>query len=390
MYRTDSVQLYILDMEWSEKKGQIQPLEIGVVPVDTEIDPFFSLIRPIDEASLKPTIFSFLKTKKKTFRAAPDFLNVIKKLNQYLICSINEKRVAIVWHEDTAVFFNDACKTAGIEAPFQKIISLKNLTRGEISLRGRKSGFEIHLKEYNIPYNEEKLHDSAYDAVCLKQLFRKYRKKAETIQKDMSLVINTNSGIIHREKCYHNTSGRKNIRPFVMKDLYLSNGFCKNCCKGTAPWMMPVSSDDQKKILLKDKVMKLRDSEQFKETSVATMSVFFGFEYESHKNYIEINTTCGRWRVFHDGNTVTRVDHGNHRGEKQNQGFHTHEKLTGNLFSVLNYIRQHDNAIVNGENRKSLKRKKKPVNQHKKIVHHAKRNYYVEKDEWEEYYEDKR
>ncbi len=388
MCRREGVQFYAFDMEWSERKGIAQPLEIGVVPIDTEIEPFFSLVRPENESSLKLEIFSFLRTKKSVLKNAPRFSDVIRGLEQYRISSRNERRVAIVWHEDTVRFFVAACRGAGVKVPFHKIISLKNLIKEEIQIKGRESGFEACMKEYNIPFDKSRLHDSAYDVICLKKLFKKYRKKNEDIQTGIPLVLNVNSGIIHYENCFHVKGDGKKIRSFVPEDLYLNKGFCKNCCGGTAPWIKPLTDEDREMIKLKNKVMRLREDEQFYETFIVSLCVLFGFEYECHKTFIEIITSCGRWRIFHDGNEITRVDHGNHRGDEQNHGFHIQRKLKGSLYNVLNYISKHDNAIVSGENRKSLKRKKESSKLNKKVVNHAKRNYYIEKDEWEEYYEE--
>jgi len=388
--RIGGIQFYTLDMEWSERNGYVQPLELGVVPVDTVIKPFFSLIRPEDETSLRQEIFSFLRKKKAALRAAPVFSDVISELKRYRISGNDEKRIAIVWHENTARYFIVACRRAGVKVPFDRLVCLKNLMWGEVRIKGGESSFEAFLKEYNIPFDAAKFHDSAYDVECLKKLFMKYRIGNENIQIDQPLVINKNSGIIHKNNCFHVMKKGYSFKSFVMEDLYSSSGFCRYCCKGTAPWIKPLSEDERKLIKLKYKFRQLAKDRQLKEAAVASMCVLFGFEYTYSTGCIYIKTVCGRWRIIHDGKEIRKVEHGNHRGDEQRPGFHTHRQLKGDLYNVLDYISRHDNAIVSRENRKSLKRTPNSIWQCKKVVHHSKRNYYTEKDEWEEYYEEER
>ena len=388
MCRIEGIQLYILDMEWAGKKGRIQPLEIGVVPVDTDIEPFFSRIRPEDPDSIKAGIFSLLKTQKKVFKSAPSFPEVIRRLDQYRISGSYEKTVAIVWHMDSADIFSEACKKHKVKNPFDRIVSLKDLMKGEVRKNGRESGFEEYLKAYHVYHDRRKFHNSKYDVECLKHLFREFRKKAGEFQSDTMIMVNKHSGIIHRADCHHVSRDGRGFRAFIMEDIYLSGRLCRDCCRDQAPWIRPLSDEDRKMIELEGRVRKYGNSEQFKDTSIAAVCAFFGLDYETKGNCIEVVTACGRWRLYHNGNCVTKVFHGNHEGRVANGGYHEERILQGRLFGVLKYITDHDKAIESGK-LKTVYKGKNRVNQCQgmKVKNHVKSNYYIEKDEWEEYYD---
>ena len=377
--------LYALDMEWSDLDGFIQPMEIGLLPMWNMSDPYFSLIAPSDTDRLNPRIFSFLRQKKTAIMNAPSFDVVVREMRKEMIPG-DVKAAALVWHDDTRVNFADACKAYKVRNPFSAIVSLK-----DIMIMGRKEqvgSFERAMSEYNISFQGRYLHHSSYDVIHLKRLFYRYMDRCKETERPYRLLLNEHSGIIHFDSCRYVAGAKERVcRDFTVEDLFYGARLCKKCCNNLTPWAAPLTDEERSLIKLGDNVRKIKDYKQFQETSVAGMCAHFGFDYAINGQIIDITTPCGRWRLYHNEKEVTTVFHGNHYGKNNRRGYHEQKGVHGALYKVLSYISTHDSAIEKHEIRQPKKHKDTTAKMIKKVSHHTKRNYYVEKDEWEEYYD---
>ena len=81
----DKKELYAMDLEWSETVDGVQLLEIAIIPLALRMDPFFSYIRPSNASTLKPTIFKFMRVKKKTDRMH-SFLTTLGPFCEFCWC----------------------------------------------------------------------------------------------------------------------------------------------------------------------------------------------------------------------------------------------------------------------------------------------------------------
>ncbi len=385
MEKAKKTKLYALDMEWSDLDGFIQPMEIGLLPMWNMADPYFSLIAPSDTDRLNPRIFSFLRQKKTTIMNAPSFDAVIHEMKRVMIPG-SIRAVALVWHNSTREYFIDACRVYKVRNPFSAIVSLK-----DIMIMGRKDvigSFERAMSEYNISFQYRFLHHSTYDALRLKGLYCRFRNRCSESERLVSLVINERTGTIHREDCrYIAGVAEYSCKPFKIDDLFFGGRLCKKCCRELPAWTTPLNEEEKNIIRLRDTVRRIKESKQFEETSIACMCAQFGFDYSVNGRVIDIKTSCGRWRLYHDNKEVTKVYHGNHYGRNSRLGYHEQSGMSGTLYKVLSLINRHDSAIDEHEIRQPKKNKDTSAKMVKKVAHHVKRNYYVEKDEWEEYYD---
>ena len=379
------IKLYALDMEWSKQEGLVQPLEIGLLPMEGKEDPYFSLIAPSDVERLQTRVFGFLRQKKASFMKAPSFDAVVREMRKIMIPG-GVKAAAVVWHEDTKVNFVEACKVYKVRNPFSAIVSLK-----DIMIMGRKGqvgSFERAMSEYNISYQERYLHHSSYDVIHMKRLIYRYIERCKETERPFRLLLNEHTGIIHADYCqYVAVAEEHSIRDFDIKDLFSGTRLCKKCCRKLPPWAAPFTDEERSVIKLGDNVRKIKYDQQFQETSVAGMCAHFGFDYAINGQMIDIKTPCGRWRLYHNEKEVISVTHGNHYGKNSRRGYHKQKGIHGPLYKVLSYISTHDSAIEKHEVRQPKKHKDTTEMMVKKVSHHTKRNYYVEKDEWEEYYD---
>lgn len=385
METAKKTKLYALDMEWSEREGFVQPLELGLLSMEEKTDPYFSLIAPSDEERLHTRVFGFLREKKTSFMKAPSFDTVVREIRKMMIPN-GVKAVALVWHDDTRVNFIDACKAYKVRNPFSAIVSLKN-----IMIMGRKEqvgSFERAMCEYNISFQGRYLHHSSYDVIHLKRLFYRYMDRCRETERPFRLLLNEHSGIIHMDSCRYVVGAEDGVcRDFSIEDLFSGARLCKKCCRNLPSWAAPFTDEERSIIKLGDNVRKIKDYKQFQETSVAGMCAHFGFDYAINGQIIDITTPCGRWRLYHNEKEVTTVSHGNHYGKNSRRGYHEQKGVHGALYKVLSYISTHDSAIEKHAVKQPKKHKDTTVKMVKKVSHHTKRNYYVEKDEWEDYYD---
>ena len=385
METTKRTKLYALDMEWSDLDGFIQPLEIGLLPMWKKVDPYFSLIAPSDADRMNTRIYSFLRQKKKTIMTAPAFDSVIRDMRRNMIPD-NVKAVALVWHDSTREYFIDACKRYKVRNPFFAVVSLK-----DIMIMGRKDmigSFERAMSEYHINYQYKLLHHSSYDVIHLKSLYLRFRNRCDETERAIKLVVNKRTGMIHRSECrYASGAAERSCRSFEIDALFSGAGLCKKCCRKLPAWTTPLTEEEKNVIRLEDNVRRIKESKQFEETSIAGMCAQFGFDYSVNGRMIDIRTTCGRWRLYHDDKEVTKVYHGNHYGKNSRPGYHEQGGMRGSLYKVLTLIKRHDTAIDEHEVRQPKRHKDTTAQMVKKVSHHVKRNYYVEKDEWEDYYD---
>ena len=382
----DKKELYAMDLEWSETAGGVQLLEMAIIPLALKMDPLFSYIRPSNASTLKSTIFQFLRVKKKTLEEAPSFDEVILEMKRSMLSGSNT--VAIVWHDSSRRFFIDTCRKYGIRNPFRNIVPLKDIMTIGQNKKGRESGFEHFLEEYNVSFKRRFLHHAGYDVIRLKELFRRFQKRAEGIKLETDLVTNINTGVFHKKNCQLLFNAHEDsFRSFEISDLYSGYRLCKVCGRKADLLSDHTSSDAGMIIKLGDEIRRLSDTEQFLESSIAAMCVRFDFEYAINVLYIEVMTDCGKWRLYHDGHQVTKVYHGNHYGKISRQGYHEQKGVRGNLYKVMAYIRNHDSAIDDHETKQPKKKIDYTASRIKKVSHHKKRTYYIEQDEWEEYYD---
>lgn len=385
----DSLQYYALDVEWSEKDGTIQPLEIGVTPVSKHGETIFSYIRPSDEENLRNTIFKFLRVKKKTLMEAPFFSSVIQHISQKVNRVNDELAIAVVWFKDSRDNFVRWCSQYNVGNPFYKIIVLKEIVLRVQDRSGMKNDFEHLLMEYDVKYNHGNLNNSKYDSIYLSSLFLEIKKKYDQSRPWKWLVLNTESGIVHRQECSRIKINNAGYRKFENEDIYTGVRFCKICGKVIRPWVDAPSEEKRKLIDIKDHSRSILADDQFKDTSVAAMCINFGFDYSIYADFIEVESCIGKWRIYHNDKEVTKVYHGNHFGKMVRKGFHEQRIGEKDLFSVLKYINIHDLSICSKGKNKLIDNcgKKKEVKSGKISHKGSKRKYYLKKDEWEDYYD---
>lgn len=382
----EGVNLYALDMEWSNMRGLVQPLELAVLPIDNDGKCFFRYIRPVDIKRLSENLCRLLRINKEKIQKAPGFRRVIHNLQEYIPHEPEVDNIAVIWHEETKEYFLNACKEYRVRNPFREIVSLKNILLRVQNRNGIINSFERLLHEYNIDFSKASLHNSGYDAIQLKALFRGMKEKTALYKPHVELVSNTGSKVIHTADCrYCSNIADDRRKAFDMDDLYTGYRICKVCGKHVHRWISAPTEEEKRFVEIKESIQNISAKDQFLDSSVAAMSIHFGFEYVIGTGCIEILTSCGRWKIYHDGKNITRVYHGNHFGKNSRKGVHEQKGMSGTLYEVLNSISKHDNKLA-GNKIKSKPQKQKLLME-KKVIHHVKRNYYLEKDEWEEYYD---
>ncbi len=386
----NSFQYYALDVEWSEKEGIIQPLEIGVTPVSKHGETIFSYIRPSDEEKLRNTIFKFLRVKKKALMEAPDYTSVIQVISRRVNRVKGKLTVAVVWAKDSRDNFIRWCRKYDVRNPFYRIIVLKEIVLRVQDRREMKNDFEHLLMEYDVKYKPGNLNNSKYDAIYLNGLFMEIKKKYDQSRPWNWLVLNTESGIVHRQDCSRINIKCDRYRKFEVEDLYTGSRFCKICGRDIRPWVDGPSEEKRKLIDIKDYSRRIPVNEQFMDASVAAMCINFGFDYSIYADFIEVESCIGKWRIYHNDKEVTKVYHGNHFGKMAMKGFHEQRIGEKDLFSVLKYINSHDLSICSKNKSKLIDNGtgKKKEAKSRKIAHKgSRRNYYLKKDEWEDYYD---
>ena len=382
MERFKEANLYILDMEWAEDGDIIQPLEIALLPADVKSLSFFSFIQPTDFSAITPDLLHFLRLKSSTLEKAPAFRDVIYEMSHKMLDNSGKSNIAIIWHSSTKENFLRACKENRIRTSFQEIISLRDIMLISQEINAGSYGLRKMLKSYDICFDARFLNTSSYDVLCLKKLFLQFRKSCEESKLKECLKACENTKVIHAEGCpYCKTAKTKSIREFSSSDLFLGYRFCKHCSSSIQPWVPVLSTREGENAKLQKKAYSISPDKQLDEEFIATMCVHFDLEYAIKGYYIEIRTSCGRWKLYHDGKNIIKVFHGNHYGKVSKQGYHEQNLKSESLYEVLRYIYEHDRKVEEKKIKSNKRAKDQFVRHTKKVAHHSKRNYYVEKDE---------
>lgn len=340
-----------LDIEWQLRKNNLYAsdiLEIGAINSYNDFrneKSFFTFVRPKIGSRVPDQTMKFLSIKPYDLATAPFIHEALKSLLE----KIPTFEYLIVWSKATYKLFMVNLEKCSLKLPKHKVIFLQDLVNFAIKT-GNTMGFEKVLDKCGVHHKKKSLHHAGYDAICLKRLYCNLlyqieRKHME--EKGYYCVKSTLSNTIHSNQC----SYAKHIQPTNLVKTSLIETFkgasvCKHCHKKLNGWLSKI---EQTETNLKNPI------DQFSDSYIRKACQYLNLPCQIGERVIFVKGTFTNWRIYHDYNKVTSVQHENYRmfkstsrvkpdkKGKASAGFHTQKNIQSkDLYGILQYISQHE------------------------------------------------
>ncbi len=278
------MKMIFLDLEWNSHNPYVtdkdELIEIGATIITSDNEAA-SYFRLIRcEHYIPKRTFRFLHINSKMLIDKGIYASVAM---QELVHIMGEDYKLIVWSKNTKDMLKTTLERTGYSKDLDDVVIIQDLIV-KINNTGVQISFENALNMYGISYNPACIHNAQYDSERLRELYY-------TAVNDKDALKTYESANIHTQNTI------KTIRNL----------------KGKA-----VSEDEIKAIL-----------------------DFFKCRYEIKKACLYITTEYTSWRVYIKDGYAISLKHENY---ERGYGYHDHELLNTDLYSVIEYICHHDIA----------------------------------------------
>lgn len=367
-----------IDIEWEQlgKRPSAEDLILEIGATKLEADTRF---------------ISYIKHNKKIDRRIRKLLNIkqpyikgitlnqaMASLKEYVV---GEVRTVVIWSGDARDKLEILARKYKCTFLLKNVIVLQDLIQ-KLSEREGSIAFDNALIAMGAKYEKAHMHNAYFDATCLKDLYIKIVEKYIELNPILAdgVYVCSNSKKYHLDNCIY-CRDTENIKKIHLKEA-INKEPCKRCASKLNPLVMNIDSSKEIK-----RIKKIY-SYQHKPVSCEMMyeiANLFGLNITGGLNVATISTGYSYWQVYCDNNGyVERVKHENYKSrDKSGRGFHDHNAFPKDVFSLFEYIKQHDDTTDITPIADSLIKKQKKKDK-KKRMQKERRRY--ERDEWEEYY----
>lgn len=362
-----------LDIEWSQSDSHDRTagdeiLSIGAVGCDEnlkELVRFSSIIRPLCVNNISKESLEFIHATKEEIEEANDAGKVFEKFKEH--CPKFE--ILVMWSRESYDIFLESVEKTGAKLHYSRTLIMQELL-AFVDKKGiqRHPGFETTLIKNNLTYNPDKLHYSYYDAELLRKLFQCFKNLwLDWVQKDQESIYikSIHSKVVHTTKCHIATQINEENKDEIGLDKLL-DGYqpCKYCHpnknfhevikKGRLANREAGSASEKGKNKEREKDQKKEKQNGFDESFVSEACNKLGLDCRMGQGVIFVKTPATAWRIFHNYIKVIEVYHENHKYNKDiktkkrdyNEGFHRQDIVSHKLEDVLQYIKEHDEDLL--------------------------------------------
>lgn len=333
--------LLYVDVEWNQMGKRLGPadeiLELAAISSIDEytVSRYFKYIKP--NKLVKKNTFYFLGITPRELRHGEQIENVMSAF-----CKLwNDSDCVVIWSNDALNIIKSICTRRNISLKDVKIIILQNLICKMID-NPEGVSFEKTLLKFGALYDRTRMHNAEFDAECLKSLFDilcdKY-KKACFNEDGQTLIGSIRSSIVHRSDCgYVKKISETNCEKISVYKVFLGARCCKKCIPDEISIEIEVKDTDEYD---KYKVARTLKGKKVNFEQIGLLIDYFQLRCDYHSNYILVLTTYSSWKVFYDNGYVTKLEHENYK-YKAGKGYHDQNISIKDLYSVLEYIVNHD------------------------------------------------
>ena len=312
MVEENKKKIMFLDLEWDQKResslsASDSLIEVGATILEggEKIDSFFSYVRS-PEKIISTSTLNILGITPGIVMGAPNIRVVGSRLEKYS----QGVDFVVVWSEASKLAFELLLKNFCDLRDIPFVVIQEDI--GKLINGGAYISMDKAMIRLFDEYNPCDAHNAKYDSECLSKLYKMFYEEYD--QNNLDTL---------KEKWNNGEKGLKEIKII-------------RACKGKA-----VSPD-----------------------FIGNIANYFGFEWSVTGRYIYIYSSNTAWRLTYDGKYVCKVMHQNYT--YNTSGFHEHDIIYKDVFSVLLYIYGHEkipykNYKINEDKKKKKADKKKAM-----------------------------
>lgn len=374
--------IMFIDMEWEQVK--IRPsvndriVEIAAKKLDAK-SKFFRWIKyskPIRKQTCR-----FLNIKQTKIDTGVSLEKAMDDLNKYAL-DIGQ---IVVWSQDTRVKLLDLISRYKCKNMSKKIVAFQDVFSEIVGITNNVS-FEVALISTNSTYNQKHMHNAGFDVRCLKDLYiritSEYEKNNIMLQRDL-ICANARSNIYHTDNCSYLKKSISEKKSLSYKDV-IGHAPCKRCIGSLSPLNIELKSQDE--------ISKIKGVLNCKGKSVDSkmmneIAKYYGLSTFGGPNIVTVSTGYSFWQVHFNKGYAVKLKHENYSNRNRTIiRFHDHKKFPKDIYSLFEYINEHDKKSNIEPIAEAFERKQKLKDKKKKL---QKSRKMIEYDEWERYYDAK-
>lgn len=325
--------MLFLDLEWQAglREGDDDEfvLEVGAyfIQPDTKDKEFFYVANPYKPVRNKT--YAFLRLSKRTVSLSKTLKSVMKEFKLFA----ENPDYIVVWSEDTLRMFEKVSKMYGYQFKGRYIVlqPISNAAFGG----GNMLAFENTLMALVPDYDPAQMHNALYDAKCLSQLYFILRDYYNSSRNGLRYVSTRSGNKVHLDACRYVRGA--DVINLTCEDVFANGQLCRKCNH-----LIPLNADwkaIRNKILDYNRIRRLI-YKSVTETQVMEIAELYGVSCRQILDYYEVTTEYSKWHIYYNGKNVTSVYHENYKSD--GKGFHAHEHLPKDMFSVIDYIARHE------------------------------------------------
>lgn len=357
-YQLEKFEYLFVDIEWNQTPGTLgiedrEPIQIGIIATDENMNPMKSLskaMRLSSEEKYNPNTLAISHVTLSAVMQANSEEAVWEKVR----ISFPKYRYIVVWTNDTYELLKRGMAAYGFAMPRHRVIVLQKILM-RISTDGKQVGFEQALKQVGIEYQKSYLHYAKHDVNYMYQLFCKSYEKYSLWTNGEICYLNKRSHIVHTTGCrYLKKTHTQALIETTKNVLFQGNRICKVCgCEKEWNRLQWGKNSEIKRQNGADYLRELPLTEE----NISMICNKFHLEYNVASNVVFIRTPFSRWIVHIQDDRVTKLRHENYRqrrsealksNKKCMEGYHKQKLPSDKFFDVVNYIKRHDENMLQG------------------------------------------
>lgn len=337
---------------------------------------FFRLIRPEHPRLLNQQTVKLLKVGNNLLSQA----NTCEEVLCEFCDAFPRSDLLVIWSSVAFKMLEEKLTDCGLPLPTKRIIILQDFLVHTFKTYSKHTpSFKECLKQFEVPFRTDLLHNAKYDAIYLQDLFAAVSEQMHQSSKmKVPLYHTAYSRVLHREGCPF-TSGR-DLRLADWGDALRGKHLCAYCLgrsefqlfkapmhyrpksrpkKITPPPPEPYRSRaDIPKVISKAKrpVKKYvpLDEEEFTEyCAKRNIQCSFGV------GIVYLRTPAAHWKIEHEGTDVHCILHENRRPHTDfvtrlrsaNGSFHQQQVKVEDIYEAVRYIYGHDRQALKPRSR---------------------------------------
>lgn len=370
--------ILFVDVEWNQIGKRLGPfdeiLEIGTIAsIDGYVvNNYFKYINP--EKLVKRQTFNFLGITPNDLKNG----EILERALHTVQAFWNDSDCIVIWSLDALNIIKSVCKRKDIVLNPVNVIVFQNILNDLLGIK--KLSFEDTLLRFNALYDRTRMHNAGFDSQCLKSLFEIICNRYKSIlftDSNQSLVENSKTKVMHKYDCIY-VNNIKNSKRVPIYKIFTDQRCCKRCLHDKQN--LEVNSQDEE-------YQKIKAARKLKGKSVTfeqidLLAEYFHLQRDYQHAYVLVITEYSTWKIYYSGGFVTKLEHENYKHGRS--GYHNQQVKSRDMFSVMEYIVNHDK---NPHKRKRIDDFDRKFNRKSKRMKMQKERRYYEDDrkDWKKY-----